>query len=72
MGSGTFRGRSGWPSTYSRPHVLAVAGTHGKTTVAAMLAWILEQAGRFPGFLIGGVPLDFPVSAGSPARRSSS
>src|SRR5205807_8391597 len=42
---------------------------HGKTTVAAMLAWILEQAGRFPGFLIGGVPLDFPVSArltGSP------
>src|SRR5207248_10294137 len=50
-------------------HVLAVAGTHGKTTVAAMLAWILEQAGRFPGFLIGGVPLDFPVSArltGSP------
>jgi len=44
-------------------HVLAVAGTHGKTTVAAMLAWILEQAGRAPGFLIGGVPLDFPVSA---------
>src|SRR5213595_383475 len=44
-------------------HVLAVAGTHGKTTVAAMLAWILEQAGRFPGFLIGGVPVDFPVSA---------
>src|SRR5438105_5857743 len=50
-------------------HVLAVAGTHGKTTVAAMLAWILEQAGRYPGFLIGGVPLDFPASArltGSP------
>jgi UDP-N-acetylmuramate: L-alanyl-gamma-D-glutamyl-meso-diaminopimelate ligase len=50
-------------------HVLAVAGTHGKTTVAAMLAWILERAGRNPGFLIGGVPLDFPVSArhtGSP------
>ena len=44
-------------------HVLAVAGTHGKTTVAAMLAWILERAGRNPGFLIGGVPLDFPVSA---------
>lgn len=50
-------------------HVLAVAGTHGKTTVAAMLAWILERAGRSPGFLIGGVPVDFPVSArhtGSP------
>ncbi|HZM34569.1 MAG TPA: UDP-N-acetylmuramate:L-alanyl-gamma-D-glutamyl-meso-diaminopimelate ligase [Burkholderiales bacterium] len=44
-------------------HVLAVAGTHGKTTVSAMLAWILERAGRNPGFLIGGVPLDFPVSA---------
>ena len=44
-------------------HVLAVAGTHGKTTVSAMLAWILESAGRAPGFLIGGVPLDFPVSA---------
>ena len=44
-------------------HVLAVAGTHGKTTVAAMLAWILECAGRSPGFLIGGVPMDFPVSA---------
>jgi UDP-N-acetylmuramate: L-alanyl-gamma-D-glutamyl-meso-diaminopimelate ligase len=44
-------------------HVLAVAGTHGKTTASSMLAWILEQAGRAPGFLIGGVPLDFPVSA---------
>src|SRR2546421_2056722 len=44
-------------------HVLAVAGTHGKTTVSAMLAWILECAGRAPGFLIGGVPNDFPVSA---------
>jgi UDP-N-acetylmuramate: L-alanyl-gamma-D-glutamyl-meso-diaminopimelate ligase len=44
-------------------HVLAVAGTHGKTTVSAMLAWILEDAGRAPGFLIGGVPMDFPVSA---------
>jgi UDP-N-acetylmuramate: L-alanyl-gamma-D-glutamyl-meso-diaminopimelate ligase len=50
-------------------HVLAVAGTHGKTTTSTMLAWILEQAGRAPGFLIGGVPVDFPVSArhtGSP------
>jgi UDP-N-acetylmuramate: L-alanyl-gamma-D-glutamyl-meso-diaminopimelate ligase len=44
-------------------HVLAIAGTHGKTTVAAMLAWILERAGLAPGFLIGGVPNDFPVSA---------
>ena len=44
-------------------HVLAVAGTHGKTSVSAMLAWILERAGRQPGFLIGGVPNDFPVSA---------
>ena len=43
--------------------VLAVAGTHGKTTVSSMLAWILERAGHNPGFLIGGVPLDFPVSA---------
>jgi UDP-N-acetylmuramate: L-alanyl-gamma-D-glutamyl-meso-diaminopimelate ligase len=44
-------------------HVLAIAGTHGKTTVSAMLAWILEQGGLSPGFLIGGVPNDFPVSA---------
>ncbi len=43
--------------------VLGVAGTHGKTTTAAMLAWILEEAGLAPGFLIGGVPLDFGVSA---------
>jgi UDP-N-acetylmuramate-alanine ligase len=43
--------------------VLAVAGTHGKTTTTAMLAWILEDAGLNPGFLIGGAPLDFPVSA---------
>jgi UDP-N-acetylmuramate: L-alanyl-gamma-D-glutamyl-meso-diaminopimelate ligase len=44
-------------------HVLAVAGTHGKTGTTAMLAWILEHAGRAPGFLIGGVPLNFGVSA---------
>ncbi|MET3998356.1 UDP-N-acetylmuramate:L-alanyl-gamma-D-glutamyl-meso-diaminopimelate ligase [Marinobacterium sp. MBR-109] len=43
--------------------VLAVAGTHGKTTTATMLAWILEQAGMAPGFLIGGVPLNFETSA---------
>jgi len=44
-------------------HVLAVAGTHGKTTVSSMLAWILECRGLEPGFLIGGVAQDFPVSA---------
>ena len=43
--------------------VLAVAGTHGKTTTSAMLAWILEDAGYQPGFLIGGVPLNFGISA---------
>jgi UDP-N-acetylmuramate: L-alanyl-gamma-D-glutamyl-meso-diaminopimelate ligase len=43
--------------------VLAVAGTHGKTTTSAMLAWILEHAGESPGFLIGGVPTNFGVSA---------
>ena len=44
-------------------HVLAVAGTHGKTTTSAMLAWILEFNGLKPGYLIGGVPLNFSVSA---------
>ncbi|MBT2322143.1 UDP-N-acetylmuramate:L-alanyl-gamma-D-glutamyl-meso-diaminopimelate ligase [Variovorax paradoxus] len=44
-------------------HVMAVAGTHGKTTTTSMLAWILERAGLAPGFLVGGVPLDFGVSA---------
>jgi len=43
--------------------VLAVAGTHGKTTTASLLAWILEYAGREPGFLIGGIPDNFGVSA---------
>ena len=43
--------------------VLAVAGTHGKTTTSAMLAWILEYAGLNPGFLIGGVPNNFDVSS---------
>ncbi len=43
--------------------VLAVAGTHGKTTTSSMLAWILEYAGLRPGFLIGGVPANFSVSA---------
>ena len=43
--------------------VLGVAGTHGKTTTTSLLAWILEHAGLAPGFLVGGVPLDFNVSA---------
>ena len=43
--------------------VLAVAGTHGKTTSSALLAWMLEQAGLAPGFLIGGVPANFGCSA---------
>jgi UDP-N-acetylmuramate: L-alanyl-gamma-D-glutamyl-meso-diaminopimelate ligase len=44
-------------------HVLAVAGTHGKTTTSSMLAWLLQDAGLDPGFLIGGVPQDFGLSA---------
>jgi UDP-N-acetylmuramate: L-alanyl-gamma-D-glutamyl-meso-diaminopimelate ligase len=44
-------------------HVIAVAGTHGKTTTTAMLTWILEDAGLAPGFLVGGVPSNFDASA---------
>lgn len=44
-------------------HVMAVAGTHGKTTTTAMTTWILQAAGLQPGFLVGGVPLNFGVSA---------
>lgn len=44
-------------------HVLAVAGTHGKTTTASMLTWILEDAGGKPGYLIGGIPTNFDASA---------
>ena len=44
-------------------HVMAVAGTHGKTSTTSMLSWILEAAGLKPGFLVGGVPLNFGVSA---------
>jgi UDP-N-acetylmuramate: L-alanyl-gamma-D-glutamyl-meso-diaminopimelate ligase len=44
-------------------HVIAVAGTHGKTTTASMLAWILQDAGLEPGFLIGGIPANFGASA---------
>ncbi len=62
-----------WLSEHVLPgrHVLAVAGTHGKTTTTSMLAWILEAAGRQPGFLVGGVPQNFGISArlgaGSPS-----
>lgn len=58
-------------------HVVAIAGTHGKTTTTAMTTWILECAGLEPGFLIGGVPLNFEVSArlgrvaGGPADPSA-
>ena len=51
-------------------HVLAVAGTHGKTTTSSMLAWVLERAGLEPGFLVGGVPLNFGVSARLGAGKS--
>lgn len=52
--------------------VLAVAGTHGKTTTSSMLAWILEDAGLSPGFLIGGVPMNFGVSARLSGKISDS
>jgi len=44
-------------------HVFAIAGTHGKTTTSSMLAWILEDAGHAPGFLVGGIPANFGESA---------
>lgn len=44
-------------------HVLAVSGTHGKTTSTAMLSWVLEAAGLKPGFLVGGIPANFGISA---------
>jgi UDP-N-acetylmuramate: L-alanyl-gamma-D-glutamyl-meso-diaminopimelate ligase len=50
--------------------VLAVAGTHGKTTTSSMLAWILDYAGLAPGFLIGGVAKNFGISARSPKNES--
>ena len=52
--------------------VLAVAGTHGKTTTASMLAWILDDAGLSPGFLIGGVPMNFGVSARLAGQQADS
>jgi len=54
-----------------RKWVLAVAGTHGKTTTSSMLAWILEDAGYHPGFLIGGVPMNFGISARLTGRAAS-
>jgi UDP-N-acetylmuramate: L-alanyl-gamma-D-glutamyl-meso-diaminopimelate ligase len=51
--------------------VVAVAGTHGKTTVAAMLTWVLQRAGLEPGFLIGGIPENFGVSARLNPQKSS-
>ncbi|TFY96346.1 UDP-N-acetylmuramate:L-alanyl-gamma-D-glutamyl-meso-diaminopimelate ligase [Ramlibacter humi] len=50
-------------------HVLAVAGTHGKTTTTSMLTWVLDQAGQDPGFLVGGVPVNFGVSARTGSGR---
>jgi UDP-N-acetylmuramate: L-alanyl-gamma-D-glutamyl-meso-diaminopimelate ligase len=47
----------------SKRHVIAVSGTHGKTTTSSILAWILTQADLNPGYLIGGVPLNFPATA---------
>ena len=52
--------------------VLAVAGTHGKTTTSSMLAWILEDAGYHPGFLIGGVPMNFGISARLSGKEADS
>ena len=52
--------------------VLGVAGTHGKTTTTSMLAWLLEDGGYSPGFLIGGVPLNFGVSARLHGEKESS
>ena len=51
-------------------HVLAVAGTHGKTTTTSMLAWILEHAGLQPGFLVGGVPTELRRVGAAWARRA--
>ena len=51
-------------------HVIAIAGTHGKTTTTAMASWILQCAGLAPGFLVGGVPLNFGVSARLGAQKT--
>ena len=54
---------AGWGGAAQPPRSSACPGTHGKTTTTSLLAWILECAGRHAGFLIGGVPADFPFSA---------
>ncbi len=61
----------GWLARHvlSGQHVIAIAGTHGKTTTASLLAWILEANGLEPGYLIGGVPLNFGASARPGAGR---
>ncbi len=59
-----FPARNGWPTMCCKAAgCWPVAGTHGKTTTSSMLAWVLEHAGMSPGFLIGGVPQNFSVSA---------
>jgi len=62
-----------WLSEHILEHcqVLAVAGTHGKTTTASIAAWVLYEAGLQPGFLIGGVPGNFGISARLPAQFST-
>lgn len=61
----TYRSGPQWlaENVLGKRHVIAVAGTHGKTTTACMLAWILEDAGLKPGFLIGGVASNFGMTA---------
>lgn len=67
-----YTSRSQWLSEniLQGKQVLAVAGTHGKTTTSSMLAWVLEHSGRAPGFLIGGIPQNFGISARLPAPDS--
>lgn len=52
-----------WEQVLRDRHVIAVSGTHGKTTTSSMLAWILHDAGLEPGYLVGGIPSDFGLSA---------
>ncbi len=61
----TYRSGPAWLAEHVLPNyrVIAVAGTHGKTSTSSMIAWILEQTGRHPGFLIGGKPGNFDVTA---------
>jgi UDP-N-acetylmuramate: L-alanyl-gamma-D-glutamyl-meso-diaminopimelate ligase len=55
--------------TLSGYHPIVIAGTYGKTSIAALTAWIFEQAGLKPGYLIGGVPLDLPASFSMPGEK---